>query len=390
MSQTYLPFSKPSLSPEAIAEVVACLQSGWITTGPRVKKFEEQLKAYLKAPHVLPLISATAGLHLAVAGLHLQPGDEVITSALTFVASLNTIVIGGGTPVVVDIDDTLNIDVTQIEKAITPRTRAILPVHFAGLSVDLDPIYDLAKKYNLRVIEDAAEAVGSGYKGKILGSFGDTQVFSFHPNKNMTTGEGGCVTTRDDDLAKFISVMRFHGIDRNAFDRYSKNGSQHYDVIMPGFKYNMMDMQAALGIHQLPELDKFNARRKVLAERYIKILANWPQFTLPKKAPYEHHHTWHLFTPLINPEAAGMDRDTFMQHMKDRDIGTGLHFDAPYLYSYYRNQFGYKPGDFPRADSACERIVSLPLFPDMTEQDQDRVINTMQEIFANCTVSEKL
>lgn len=382
MSNKFLPFAKPSIDRAAIDEVVTCLESGWITTGPRVKKFEEDLKIYLQTSHALALTSATAGLHLALQGLHLQPGDEVVTTAMTFVATLNTIVIAGGKPVLVDIEPgTFNMDVTKIEAAITSRTRAIVPVHFAGLPVDLDSIYTIAKKHNLRVIEDAAHAIGTYYKGKIIGSFGDTQVFSFHPNKNMTTGEGGCVVTRDDTLAKTISVMRFHGIDRDAFDRYSKKGSQYYDVIAPGFKYNMMDIQAAIGIHQLQHLETFIEKRTHLAQRYLTLLADWPQFTLPAKPAYDYRHAWHQFTPLINPETAGMDRDTFMQQMKEHDIGTAIQFQAPYLFSYYQKNFGFKKGDFPHADQTAERIVSLPLFFDMTEQDQDRVINVMKKFF---------
>lgn len=387
MSEQFLPFAKPSISRDAINEVIACLESGWITTGPRVKQFEEALKHYLQAPHVLALSSATAGLHLALASLNLEPNDEVITTALTFIGTFNTIVLAGAKPVLVDIDPTTyNIDVNRIEAAITKNTRAIMPVHFAGLPVDLDPLYTLAAKYRLRVIEDAAQAVGARYKGKILGSFGDTQIFSFHPNKNITTGEGGCVTTRDETLAKKISVLRFHGIDRDAFDRFSKKGSQHYDVIAPGYKYNMMDIQAALGLHQLPQLDSFNQQRKKLVARYKTILQDWPQWTLPCTPNYEHLHSWHLFTPLLNIKAAGMDRDAFMQQMKDFNIGSGLHYDPPYLYTYYRERFGFKPGDFPHADDVCARIISLPLFPDMTEQDQDRVINIMKKIFDKCHV----
>ena len=244
---------------------------------PRVKQFEEMLQNYFDAPHVLAVTSGTAGLHLALLGLDLKPGDEVITSSLTFVADLNTIVLAGAKPVLVDIDDTYNMDVNRVADAITPRTRAIMPVHFTGLSVDLDPIYELARKHNLRVIEDACQAIGSRYKNKLIGSFGDTQIFSFHPNKNITTGEGGCIVTRDPALAKKMSVLRFHGIDRDAFNRFSKQGSQHYDVIAPGFKYNMLDLQGVLGLHQLPELDNYIKRRTELAVRYNQLLADWPE-----------------------------------------------------------------------------------------------------------------
>jgi dTDP-4-amino-4,6-dideoxygalactose transaminase len=382
MTEEFLPFSRPAISREAIAEVVACLESGWITTGPRVKKFEEELRRYFDAPHALALSSATAGLHLALAALELKPGDEVITTPMTFAATLNTIVLTGGKPVLVDVEpDTYNMDVSRLAKVVTKRTRAIIPVHFAGLPVDLDPLYELADKHGLRVIEDAAHAIGTEYKGKRIGAFGDTQVFSFHPNKNITTGEGGCVVTRDDALAEKIALLRFHGMDREAWNRFGKSGSPHYEIIIPGYKYNMMDIQAALGLHQLPALDGFIRRRTELALRYQERLADWPQWTRPGTPRYVHRHAWHLYAPLLNPEAAGMDRDTFMQRMKERNIGTGLHYRAVHLYPYYREHFGFQPGDFPNAESIGERIVSLPLFPGMRDADQDRVIAAMAGLF---------
>ncbi len=380
--EEFLPFSRPSISQEAIDEVVTCLKSGWITTGPRVKQFEEDLKTYLGAPHVLALTSATAGLHLVLTALGLKTGDEVITTPMTFAATLNTIVLANGRPVLVDVEPgTYNMDVSKIEKAITPRTRAIMSVHFAGLPVDLDPLYDLAQKHNLRVIEDAAHAIGTEYKGKRIGSFGDIQVFSFHPNKNMTTGEGGCVATRDEKLASDVALLRFHGMDREAWNRFGKKGNQHYEIIAPGYKYNMMDIQAALGLHQLKALDGFIKRRTELAARYQRILRDWPEWTLTTTPGYKHLHAWHLYTPLINPEAARMDRDTFMQGMKERNIGTGLHYRAVHLYPYYREQYGFKRGDFPNAETISDRIVSLPLFPSMTDGDQDRVVDAMKDLF---------
>ena len=382
MNDNFLPFSRPTISQAAIDEVVACLQSGWITTGPRVKRFEELLQNYLKAPHVLALASATAGLHLALAALDLQPGDEVITTPMTFVASLNTIVLAGGTPVLVDVDlKTYNMDINQLAEAITPRTRAIMPIHFAGAPVDLDPLYALAQKHNLRVIEDAAHSIGTEYKGRRIGSFGDTQVFSFHPNKNITTGEGGCVSTRDEALAKKIALLRFHGIDREAWNRFGKTGNQHYEVIAPGFKYNMLDMQAALGLHQLPELDQFIERRTALAKRYYQLLQHWPELTLPSGPDFPHRHAWHLYAPLLNPAAAGIDRDTFMLQLKELNIGSGLHYRAAHLYPYYQEKFGFRMGDFPNAESIGDRIVSLPLFPLLSEAEQDRVIAAMAKVF---------
>lgn len=382
MSDEFLPFSRPTISRAAIDDVVACLESGWITTGPRVAQFTEALKKYLSAPHVLPLTSATAGLHLALLALNLQPGDEVITTPMTFAATLNTIVLAGAKPVLVDIDPTTyNIDLNKLEDAITEKTRVIMPVHFAGLPVDLDQLYDIANRHGLRVIEDAAHAIGAEYKGKRIGATGDIQVFSFHPNKNMTTGEGGCVVTRDEALAKQIELLRFHGIDREAWNRYGKSGQQDYEVVLPGFKYNLMDIQAAIGLHQLREVDGFNARRAELANRYQEALADWSQWTLPQQPDYEHKHVWHLYTPLINPDAANMDRAGFMAAMKEKNIGTGLHYRAVHLYPYYRETFGFAEGDFPHAESVSERIVSLPLFPLMTDADHDRVLDVMYSIF---------
>jgi dTDP-4-amino-4,6-dideoxygalactose transaminase len=378
----FLPFSKPSINQAAIAEVVDCLQSGWITTGPRVKLFEQALQDYLKSPFVSVLNSATSGLHLALKSFDLNPGDEVITTPMTFVATLNTIVHCGAKPVLVDVDlATYNIDIEQIKAAITPRTKVIMPVHYAGIPVDLDPIYALARQHGLRVLEDAAHAIGSFYKDRIIGSFGDTQVFSFHPNKVMTTGEGGCVTTNDEDIFNKINIMRFHGIDREAWNRNAKQGSQYYDVINPGYKYNMMDIQAALGIHQLPALEEFIAKRTKLALRYQKILENWPEWILPSAPPYPIRNSWYIYAPLINGEAAGLSRDDFMKRMKEHDIGTGLHYQAVHLYSYYQQQFGFKRGQFPNAEIISDNIISLPLFPDMRENEQDRVIETMCKIF---------
>jgi dTDP-4-amino-4,6-dideoxygalactose transaminase len=317
-----------------------------------------------------------------LAALELKPGDEVITTPMTFAATLNTIVLTGGKPVLVDVEPgTYNMDVTRIEKAVTKRTRAIMPVHFAGLPVDLDPLYAIAKKHGLRVVEDAAHAIGTEYKGKRIGSFGDVQVFSFHPNKNMTTGEGGCVVARDDKMVEAVALLRFHGMDREAWNRFGKKGSQHYEIIAPGYKYNMMDIQAALGLHQLKQLDGFIKRRTELALRYQQLLAGWPQVSLPGAPAYSHLHAWHLYTPLVNPDAAGMDRDAFMQGMKDRNIGTGLHYRAVHLYPYYREHFGFKHGDFPNAETISDRIVSLPLFPSMTNADQDRVVAAMADLF---------
>jgi dTDP-4-amino-4,6-dideoxygalactose transaminase len=382
MSDGFLPFAKPTINQQAIEEVVACLQSGWLATGPRVKRFEEDLKSYLRAAQVITFASATAGLHLALTALHLQPSDEVITTPMTFVATLNSIVLAGGKPVLVDVDpSTYLINVEEVAAAITPRTKAIMPVHFAGLPVDLDPLYALAEKHQLRVIEDAAQAIGTEYKSMRIGSFGDIQVFSFHPNKLMTTGEGGCLTTHDAALISSLNALRFHGIDRNVYNRNSKEGSQHYDVVQPGYKYNMMDLQAALGLHQLAELENFIQHRTTLAKRYYELLKDWPEWTLPGTPSYPHRHSWYIFAPLLNLAAAKMTRDEFITKMQEQNIGIGLHYEAAHLYQYYRQNFGYRRGNFPIAEDIGNRIVSLPLFSHMTFAEQDRVVRTMAKLF---------
>lgn len=375
----FLPFSRPTISEEAIAEVVETLRSGWITTGPRVTRFEVALREYLQTPHALTLTSATSGLYLALQALDFSPGDEVITTPMTFAGTLNIIALNGLKPVLVDVEPgTYNMDVTQVAAKITPRTRAFMPVHFAGAPVDLDPLYELATHHGLRVIEDAAHAIGTEYKGRRIGSFGDIQVFSFHPNKNMTTGEGGCISTRDDDLAHKLSLLRFHGMDREAWNRFGKSGSQHYEIIHPGHKANMMDIQAALGIHQLASLNAFIERRHTLVHRYQEGLKDCPNLILPSAPAYPHRHTWHLFAPLIQNH----DRDDIMVRLKERNIGTGLHYRAAHLYPYYRETYGYKEGDFPQAERIGNQILSLPLFPALREDQQDQVIAILHEILA--------
>lgn len=379
MKSDFLPFARPSISEAAILEVTECLRSGWLTTGPRVERFEEALKRFVSAPHALAVSSGTAGLHLTLLALKLEPGAEVITTPLTFAATVNTIVEAGGTPVFVDIDpDTNNLDVTRLAAAITARTRAIVPVHFAGLPVDLDPLYALARQHDLRVIEDAAHAIGAEYRGQRIGAMGDTHVYSFHPNKNMTTGEGGCVTTWDADLAADVARRRFHGIDRHTLNPPAAGAP--YDVSTPGFKYNMMDLQAALGLHQLPALDGFIARRAALAARYLDSLEFWPSCRVPIRPAYPHRHAWHLFTVVLQPDTAGVDRRRFVAGMGERGIGIGIHYPVVHLFQYYQERYGFRPGDFPEAERAGQNIVSLPLYPDMTEADQDRVVQAMRAV----------
>lgn len=376
---TFLPFAKPCLDDQSIDEVVASLKSGWLTTGPKVKKFEEQLAMYCQAPHALALNSGTAGLHLALLAMGIGPGDEVITTTFTFAATVNTIVHVGATPVLVDIDETLNIDLNQVEAAITPKTKAIVPVHFAGLPVDCDKLYAIAHKHGLRVLEDGAHAIGAAFNGKKIGSFGDTAMFSFHPNKNMTTGEGGALITHDAGIAKSISAMRFHGIDREAWNRFAKSGSHHYDIIAPGYKYNMLDLQAALGIHQLPQLDTFIEKRTAWVQAYKKELNHLSELTFAATPEYNHTHAWHLCTVQLTEHAA-LSRDDFMQALKEKNIGTGFHYQPIHTFTLYKEQYGYKAGDFPVAEKIANNIVSLPLFPHLQPEEFEYVIESIHQV----------
>ena len=381
MRSTFLPFARPSIGEEEIAEVADTLRSGWITTGPKVERFAAAFAEYVGARHAVPVSSATAGLHVALLALGISPGDEVVTTPMTFVATLNTIVHCGARPVLADIDAaTLNVRVEEIERRLTPRTRAIVPVHYVGQPVDLDPILELAASRGIPVLEDAAHAVGTEYKAKRIGSFPTTAVFSFHPNKNMTTGEGGMIVTEDDEVFEKASLLKFHGMDREAWKRFAESGSPRYDVAVPGFKYNMMDIQAAIGLHQLPKLEGFLRERERLAMRYEEELAGAVGLILPQRVPYPSRHAWHLYAPLVDVDRLTIDRDRFMDELKRRNVGTGLHYTAAHEFSYYASQFGWRPEDFPEAHFVSERIVSLPLFPGLTDADQDDVVGAVREV----------
>lgn len=381
MRSDFLPFARPAVGTEEINEIIDSIQSGWITTGPKVERFSKEFAAYVGGRFANPLSSATAGLHLALLAHGIGPGDEVITTPLTFAATVNVIVLVGATPVLVDINkETLQIRVENIEKKITKKTKAIMPVHFAGQPVDLDPLLALAKKHNLIVIEDCAHAAGTEYKGHKLGSFLTTSVFSFHPNKNMTTGEGGMVVTPDETVNDQISLLKFHGMDKNAWKRFDKNGSARYDISVPGYKYNMMDIQAAIGLHQLKKLDGFIAERTKRVSTYQKAFQMIDGLIRPVEVPYPHKHAWHLYTPLVNIDALSITRDQFMNELKQRNIGSGLHYSAVHEFSFYAKKYGWKPLDFPEAHFVSERIVSLPLFPTMTDQDQKDVIDAVVDV----------
>jgi len=383
MRSAFLPFARPALGEEEIAEVVDTLKSGWITTGPKVERFTAAFADYVGGRYAVPVSSATAGLHVALLALGIGPGDEVITTPMTFVATLNTIVHCGAVPVLADIDAaTLNVRVEEIERKITKKTRAIVPVHFVGQPADLDPILELAAGRGLAVLEDAAHAVGAEYKGRRIGSFPTTSVFSFHPNKNMTTGEGGMIVTEDEEVFEKASLLKFHGMDRESWKRFAKAGSPRYDVAVPGYKYNMMDIQAALGLHQLRRLPGFLEERERLAGRYGELLRGVTGLLLPQRVPYPIRHAWHLYTPLVDVDRLQISRDRFMEELKARNIGTGLHYTAAHEFSYYASRFGWKPEDYPEAHFVSERIVSLPFYPGLTDQDQDDVVDAIRSLVA--------
>jgi dTDP-4-amino-4,6-dideoxygalactose transaminase len=383
MRATFLPFSTPTIEDAEISEVVDSLKSGWITTGPKVKRFEEAFRDYVGAPYAIPLSSATAGLHLTLLALGIKEGDEIITTPMTFASTVSMIILCGGTPVLADIEPgTLNIDVDLIRAKITPRTRAIIPVHFAGQSCDMDPLFALAREFSLTVIEDAAHAAGTEYKGRRIGSLESISIFSFHPNKNITTGEGGMVCTADETLAEEISLLKFHGMSREAWKRFAASGTPNYDILMPGFKYNMMDIQAAIGIHQLPKLDGFIDRRTEIAELYNRELAGIEELALPRYAPYEQRHAWHLYTPLVRVEKLAIDRDRFMEELKKHNIGSGLHYKAIHHHAWYRQHLNLPDSALPNASYASERILSLPLFPKMSDDDARDVVEAVKAVIA--------
>jgi dTDP-4-amino-4,6-dideoxygalactose transaminase len=374
MSETSLPLSRPTLGEEEISEVIEVIQSGWITSGPRVKRFEEDFARYVGARYAVAVNSCTAALHAAVLAHGIDPGDEVITSAMTWSATANMIEVAGAKPVFADVDRaTLQLTAETVAAAVTERTRAILPVHFAGQACDLNGLVDIANEHRLTIMQDAAHAVGTEFRGRRIGGDGLTACFSFHPIKNITTGEGGMVTTDSDELADKLRLLRFHGVNRDAWSRYGKVDSPRYETVLPGWKYNLTDLQAALGIHQLAKLDGFIERRTHLAELYHAQLEGIEGVKPLGRAPGTSRHAWHLFVVTIEPDAFGCDRDRFMQLMAQQGIGTGLHFTAVHLHDYYRSRYGYCLGDLPNTEWASDRVVSLPLYPGMSDRDVGRV-----------------
>ena len=381
--ESFLPFSRPTIGDHEIAEVVESMRSGWLTTGPKVAKLEEAFSSWSGGQQAIAVNSATSGLHLALAALDLKPGDEVITTPITWPSTVNNIEICGARPVFADVHrDTLQIDPAEVERRITKRTRAVVPVHFAGAPCDLDPLRQICEARGIRLFEDAAHAVGTAYKGRLVGSDSDVAVFSFHPIKNMTTGEGGMVLCRSPEMAERMRRLRFHGISRDAWKRYAKGGSPQYEVYEPGFKYNMLDLMAAIGLHQFKRLEEFNATRKGLAENYLGLFAEVPQIQPLGLAPYAHRHAWHLFVVRVDIDALNIDRDQFLGALQEENIGVGLHFPAVHLQKFYREKYGFRRGDFPNAEWNSDRILSLPLYPLLTEADQGDVVAAVNTIVA--------
>lgn len=378
----FLPLSKPTIGIEEIKEVTASLKSGWITTGPKVIEFENKIKEYTGAKNCLALNSGTAGLHTALAALGIKEGDEVITTPMTFAATVNVIEHVGAKPVFVDINPgTMNIREDEIESKITKRTKAVIPVHFAGQPCDMDMILSVSKKKRIAVVEDAAHAIGTAYKGKKIGTLkSDAAVFSFHPLKNITTGEGGIIAFSKKSIGEKIRLLRFHGITSGAWTRYSKGGKAEYGLHLPGFKYNMLDIQAGIGIHQIEKLDEFISKRRKLAEIYNKELKDCESITCPEKVKYDSCHAWHLYIIKLNLNRLRISRGQFIEELKNLNIGTGVHFQAIHTQPYYRKKYGFRKYDYPEAAKTGERILSLPLFPSMKESDIGYVCEVIKYI----------
>lgn len=378
--KSFLIFGSPDIHHEDIDEVVDTLKSGWISTGPRVHRFEEMMRKYTGAKYALAVNSCTAGLHLAMLVSGIKAGEEVITCPMTFAATANVISHINAKPVFVDcLKDSFTIDTNQIEEKITNKTKAIIPVHFAGRPADMDKIIKIAKKYRLIVIEDAAHALEAWYKGNKIGRIGDLTSFSFYVTKNVTTGEGGMVTTNNDDYARKIQQYALHGLSKGAWKRYSDEEFKHYQVVFPGYKYNMMDIQAAIGLHQLARVEENLKRRKQIWNYYNKEFADLPLSTphLPKE---NIRHACHLYTVLIDLEYVKVDRDTIQKALFYENIGTGIHYISLHLHSYYKRTYGFREEDFPNAKFVSDRTLSLPFSPKLTDDDVEDVVKAVRKV----------
>ncbi len=376
----FMPFHVPEIGDAEIESVVETLRSGWLTTGSKVKRFEENFSTYLGCSHAVAVNSCTAALHLALDAVGIQQGDEVIVPAMTFAATAEVVLYFKAKPVLIDCQrDTLNLNPTQIEAAITAKTKAIIPVHFGGQPCDMEPILEIAQRHKLCLIEDAAHALPASYHGKRVGTIGDITCFSFYATKTITTGEGGMATTENPEWANRMRMMSLHGISYDAWKRYTKEGSWYYEVLYPGFKYNLTDIAAALGIEQLRKCDGFWQARKGIAAIYDKAFADLEEIQTPVRQP-DIEHAWHLYVIQLNLERLKVTRNQFIDALREEGIGTSVHFIPLHVHPFYRDKFGYKPADFPNASSAFERIVSLPIYPRMTESDVESVIGAVSKV----------
>lgn len=375
-----VPFHRPDVGDEEIAAVTDTLRSGWLTVGPRTQAFEEAFAEAVGAPYAVGVSSCTAALHLALDALDLRPDDEVITSTMTFTATGAAIVHTGARPVLVDCDPcTLNMDPADVVRKVTPRTRALMPVHFAGHPAPMDELLEIAQRHGLRVIEDAAHALPASYHGRNIGTIGDLTAFSFYATKNLTTGEGGMLTLADGALAERLRTRRLHGMSRDAWRRYSPGGSWRYDVSYPGFKYNMTDIAAAMGLVQLRRLPRLHQRRKELVGTYNTLLQDVAGLELPTPRS-DVEPAWHLYVIRVRPDQFDIDRDALIELLKAAHIGTSVQFIPLHQHSYYRTAFGYRPNDFPAASAAADTILSLPLFTLMSDDDVEYVARTVRGI----------
>ena len=385
--EKFLPFALPDIDDTELHEIQATLQSGWVTTGPKTKQFEAVFASYVGAKHAIAVNSCTAAMHLALEAIGLRKDDEVITTPYTFAATAEVVRYFDAKPVLVDVcSSDLNIDISLIEAAITERTRAIIPVHIAGLSVDLDPIYAIAQRHGLAVIEDTAHAFPSTYKGRFIGSpppaeYGirHATCFSFYATKTITTGEGGMICTDDDALAERCRIMALHGISKDAWKRYTAEGSWYYEIIAPGYKYNLTDIASAMGLAQLAKADRMWRRRKQIAEQYNRAFAAMPHLQIPHDNP-AHQHAWHLYMLRLNLDHLGIDRAEFITELKERNIGVSVHFIPLHLHPYYRETYGYAPEDFPVAYAEFLREISLPIYSKMSDEDVADVIAAVLDV----------
>ncbi len=380
MRGEFLPFAQPLLGEEEIDEVVHCLRSGWLTTGLKVRQFEREFSEFTGARHSLAVNSCTAALHLALEAIGVGPGDEVITTPMTFTATAAVIEHLGARPVFADVEaKTLNIDPADIERRVTPRTKVILPVHFAGQACDMDAIMGVGRQHGIPIVEDAAHAIPTTYHGRLVGTLSDITCFSFYATKNVTTGEGGMVVTDREEYADRMKLMHLHGMSRDAWKRYTQNGSWSYEILAPGFKYNLTDIAAAIGIHQLRKCHAFHQRRLAIANQYDAGLAGVPGIVLPEVDDRQ-AHGWHLYVIQVDSEQLNIGRNEFIDKLIARNIGVSVHFIPLHVHPYYRERYSLQPTDYPNAMAAYERIISLPIYAKMGDEDVRHVIDAVRDI----------